>query len=564
MSKSGIKILDTFVYSGSKYLDQRQEVANIDEMKALSAVDVPEGFITFCKANKTYYKFDSSYNDPTTMHWKSLGNMEPMKRVEVIDSLTSDRTDAALSAKQGKLLSNSINALKTDINGRPDATAYEALKTQIQGANTTISTATGNISTINGKINEAQTNASSAKSSAEKAKTDAEKAKTDAAAAKDLATTNNTKYGELAEKVTTAEGTANTAKDTANAAKDQVAQLQTKFNQLLGTGDAAGAIDTFNEIKSFLAGLDTSKDLTTLLTDLQEKLNGAIREKANKNDTYSKTEANSRFATKAEMSNATRNKATVEAYNTFKGTVDGKLTAAETKLENNTTDLSDLMDEVFPLILEISVDGGYYILRKFDGSMDPTSKVLTYSVKHKERQGDGMATVDVTSSCAVTLNGSAISGGRHTISYPASTATGYKSYKVVAKKGTQTTSKETGKVVTYPSFCLAVTASTAPNVKPVLEGAGAISGATMLAVGAKAYNKTISLTNQKILYAYPSSFGTLTKILDGNGFDNISSYDTWEGDAPTNEHAATMQSVKYRYYLLKNPTTATDIMQKYQ
>lgn len=71
---------------------------------------------------------------------------------------------------------------------------------------------------------------------------------------------------------------------------------------------------------------------------------------------------------------------------------------------------------------------------------------------------------------------------------------------------------------------------------------------------AKGSTLTFNLTNQRIVYMYPSSFGNLTAIKDANNFDYINSYTF-----------TTMQynGVNYNVYILTDPVTITGFKQIY-
>jgi len=60
------------------------------------------------------------------------------------------------------------------------------------------------------------------------------------------------------------------------ATKTAFDQLQTAFNTLVGDGNSQDVIDTFNEIKNFLAGYDAAEDtLSSLLSSLSSSINSA-------------------------------------------------------------------------------------------------------------------------------------------------------------------------------------------------------------------------------------------------------------------------------------------------
>ena len=63
---------------------------------------------------------------------------------------------------------------------------------------------------------------------------------------------------------------------------------------------------------------------------------------------------------------------------------------------------------------------------------------------------------------------------------------------------------------------------------------------------------TISLTNQRIIYMYPKSFGNLTSIKDANNFDYINSYTLSN---------ATVDDVEYNIYILTDPVTINNFKQ---
>ena len=75
-----------------------------------------------------------------------------------------------------------------------------------------------------------------------------------------------------------------------------------------------------------------------------------------------------------------------------------------------------------------------------------------------------------------------------------------------------------------------------------------ITGLTkqVVAKGTKTY--TITMTQQKGVFAYPSSYGNITKILDANNF-NVT--DTFV------KNTLTINGVSYYVYVLSSPTTAT-------
>lgn len=68
----------------------------------------------------------------------------------------------------------------------------------------------------------------------------------------------------------------------------------------------------------------------------------------------------------------------------------------------------------------------------------------------------------------------------------------------------------------------------------------------------KSYTYTVSLSEQRIIYMYPQSFGALTSIKDANNFDYINSY---------TRTTMTYDSVDYYIYILTDPVTISGFKQ---
>lgn len=68
----------------------------------------------------------------------------------------------------------------------------------------------------------------------------------------------------------------------------------------------------------------------------------------------------------------------------------------------------------------------------------------------------------------------------------------------------------------------------------------------------KSYTYTVSLSEQRIIYMYPQSFGTLTSIKDANNFDYINSY---------TRSTLSYNGVDYYVYILTDPVTITGFKQ---
>lgn len=68
----------------------------------------------------------------------------------------------------------------------------------------------------------------------------------------------------------------------------------------------------------------------------------------------------------------------------------------------------------------------------------------------------------------------------------------------------------------------------------------------------KSYTYTVNLAEQRIIYMYPQSFGTLTSIKDANNFDYINSY---------TRTTLSYNGVDYYVYILTDPVTITGFKQ---
>ena len=68
----------------------------------------------------------------------------------------------------------------------------------------------------------------------------------------------------------------------------------------------------------------------------------------------------------------------------------------------------------------------------------------------------------------------------------------------------------------------------------------------------KSYTYTVNLVEQRIVYMYPQSFGTLTSIKDANNFDYINSY---------TRTTLSYNGVDYYIYILTDPVTITGFKQ---
>ena len=71
MATGGIQLIDTFRYSGKKFLDLRQEITDLTDLKNIDETSVPDGFTAYVASEDAYYKYNSSYEqDEATGRWR--------------------------------------------------------------------------------------------------------------------------------------------------------------------------------------------------------------------------------------------------------------------------------------------------------------------------------------------------------------------------------------------------------------------------------------------------------------------------------------------------------------
>jgi hypothetical protein len=127
----GISVGSGFDLGANLPLDNRTVQATIAERDAMPTIQLVEGLLVYVKENKTTYVLKGFDTDGSNRVWEPLavGTV-----VEIINSLESDRTDAALSAAQGKTLKTLVDDLKAsvaaalDYKGTKDT--YDALPTE--------------------------------------------------------------------------------------------------------------------------------------------------------------------------------------------------------------------------------------------------------------------------------------------------------------------------------------------------------------------------------------------------------------------------------------------------
>lgn len=127
----GISVGSGFDLGANLPLDNRTVQATLAERDAMPTIQLVEGLFVYVKENKTAYILKEFDPDGSNRVWETLATGTV---VEIINSLESDRTDAALSAAQGKALKTLIDDLKAsvaaalDYKGTKDT--YDALPTE--------------------------------------------------------------------------------------------------------------------------------------------------------------------------------------------------------------------------------------------------------------------------------------------------------------------------------------------------------------------------------------------------------------------------------------------------
>lgn len=127
----GISVGSGFDLGANLPLDNRTVQATLADRDSMPTIQLVEGLFVYVKENKTAYILKGFDPDGSNRVWETV---DTGKVVEIIDSLESDKTDAALSAAQGKALKTLIDDLKAsvaaalDYKGTKDT--YDALPSE--------------------------------------------------------------------------------------------------------------------------------------------------------------------------------------------------------------------------------------------------------------------------------------------------------------------------------------------------------------------------------------------------------------------------------------------------
>ena len=188
------------------------------------------------------------------------------------------------------------------------------------------------------------------------------------------------------------------------------------------------------------------------------------------------------------------------------------------------SDMERLMKKIFPLNITVT-GGGVY----------KKGTTQAFEIKWVIYDGDTPVTPD-----KVTVNGNeadADAGSKIFINVTTTTT-----YTVVATYDGVTVQGSTTATFVNPSYFGAVSPSFSPTEESIKALAETVKNT-------KAYSVTLSTNNQKVCYAYPSSFGALTSIKDANGYEYIHSF---------TRTTVNVNGEDYYVYLLTDESSVSD------
>lgn len=113
----GISVGSGFDLGANLPLDNRTVAATIAERDTIPTIQLYKGLQVFVQEDSTVYVLVDFAEDGTTKTWNKLASTtESGSAVDIVDGLTSTRTDAALSANQGKVLDEKITAVTNSLS----------------------------------------------------------------------------------------------------------------------------------------------------------------------------------------------------------------------------------------------------------------------------------------------------------------------------------------------------------------------------------------------------------------------------------------------------------------
>ena len=254
-------------------------------------------------------------------------------------------------------------------------------------------------------------------------------------------------------------------------------------------------------------------------------------------------------------------------------TIQAKIDDLKVKVEQNSITpvaLGEILDELLKTIMEFDPGEEYKAeiqnlktqVRELQGAVWALEVGMTASPTVIEV---GKAT-SVTASWTARYKGSNVLG-QSTLTFNggsgASTLTAGTSTKTVSLSPTSPGTTTLSITVGYNGM----SASASMQVRGVYPSyLGKIAGeATVTAALVTSLTKTLNisksmtqsgqtLTNQRLVYAYPKSYGALTDVRDGNNFSTLNAYTRTE---------LQIGGVDYYVYAMTTPVTATDVKQIY-
>lgn len=106
----GIPVASGFDLNAKAPLDARTVALNLEELNAMPDIQRYDGLMVYVESEERNYQLVNGA-------WQQLatsGDVDNAIKGQIIDGLTSDSAEAALSARQGKILKGQIDAHKTN------------------------------------------------------------------------------------------------------------------------------------------------------------------------------------------------------------------------------------------------------------------------------------------------------------------------------------------------------------------------------------------------------------------------------------------------------------------
>lgn len=85
MATGGIQLIDTFRYSGKKFIDLRQQCDTLAELKSTPDTSIPDGFTKYCSEDNCWYEYNSQNEEwPDTGRWRKTSPISESLSTEYI------------------------------------------------------------------------------------------------------------------------------------------------------------------------------------------------------------------------------------------------------------------------------------------------------------------------------------------------------------------------------------------------------------------------------------------------------------------------------------------------